>query len=97
MDTEAPRVLSTAVAPNNPVRPNKVINILIGSISSFLLSLMILLISYLRNDKIVTAEDILKYTGVSTLVVIPAFTTPIKKRKSIFQVLKTRMSRRKRA
>jgi len=75
MDTDAPHVLSTAVAPNVPASPNKGLNMLIGSLGSFVISLMILFVLYLRNDRIVTDEDILKYTGVSTLVVIPAFST----------------------
>ena len=97
MDTDAPRILSTAVAPGVPVTPHRVMNMLIGSLGSLFLSLFVLLISYLRNDKIVTDEDILKYTGVSTLVVIPAFNTQTAKRKSILPLLRIHRPRRKRA
>jgi capsular polysaccharide biosynthesis protein len=97
MDTDAPRVLSTAIAPNEPNSPNKTLNMLIGSFGSLLLSLLILLVSYLRNDKIVTDEDIFKYTGVTTLVVIPDTNEQVKKRKSIFHRLKLLRSRGKRA
>lgn len=97
MDTDAPRLLSTAVAPSVPVSPHRVVNMLVGSLGSLFLSLIVLLLSYLRNDKVVTEEDILKYTGVSTLVVVPAFNTQTAKRKSILPILRIHKPRRKRA
>jgi len=97
MDIDAPRILSTAIAPSEPDSPNKALNMIIGSVGSLILSLMILLVSFLRNDKVVTDEDIFKYTGVSTLVVIPDTNAQVKKQKSIFKKLKLRRSRGKKA
>lgn len=71
MSTEMPNILSSALRPTTPVSPNKTRNVLLGGVIGGILSVGILVVLMLLDDKIKTTDDILKYTGLPTLAVVP--------------------------
>ena len=71
MKSEPPSMLAEAEEPMNPSSPSLVKNIAIGMMLGIVLSCGVILVRYLLNDNIKTAEDVEKYLGESTLVVIP--------------------------
>ena len=71
MSTEKPNVMSVALVPANPVSPNKTRNIVLGFLLGGAAMAGVILLQYVLDDKYKTAEDIRKYTGLSTLAVVP--------------------------
>ena len=71
MLADKPSILSTALEPVKPISPNKPQNLLLGAFAAGLLAILALFLHYMRDDKIKTAEDILKYTGSSPLAIVP--------------------------
>lgn len=71
MSTDKPNIMSVALAPSNPVSPNKTANILIGFVLGGLVAAGIITVKMVIDDTYKTAEDIRKYTGLATLAVIP--------------------------
>lgn len=72
METDEPSVLSEALAPTQPVSPHKMRNMALGLILGALVMCAIVIVQFLLDDKIKTAEDIRKYTGMATLAVVPS-------------------------
>jgi capsular polysaccharide biosynthesis protein len=71
MATEEPNVLSVALRPTLPTSPNKTKSVLIGLILGFFLSVAVITVQFVMDDKIKTAEDISKYAGLATLAIVP--------------------------
>lgn len=71
MSTEEPNIMSVALVPTNPVRPNKTKNIILGFILGVVLAAGVVTVRMLIDDKYKTAEDIRRYTGLVTLAVVP--------------------------
>ena len=71
MLTDTPSLLSEALAPSEPVKPQKMLIVCGATILGIFLAIWILLICYMRDDKIKTSTDIVKYTGTLPLAVIP--------------------------
>lgn len=71
MGSGKPSMLAEAEVPLNPSSPSLTKNIAIGTLVGIMLSCGIILVQYLLNDNIKTAEDVEKYLGESTLVLIP--------------------------
>lgn len=71
MATEAPNLMSTALESIVPVSPNKTRNLLMGALIGGILAAGILVLMFVLDDNIHSADDILKYTGMHTLAVIP--------------------------
>ncbi len=82
MDTEEPNVLSKALLPTVPVSPNKTRTVLLGLILGAFLSMGIITVQFLMDDKIKTADDIAKYAGLATLAIVPTMkeATTVKKK-----------------
>lgn len=72
MLTEEPSMLSKALPPERPVSPRKKLAVFLGGLLGGLLMGLIVTVQFLADDKIKTAEDIRRYTGKSTLALIPA-------------------------
>jgi len=72
-NSERPTIVESAEANLVPVNINDNNNreILIGAAGGFVLSVAVLCVLFLTNDKIITAEDIEKYVGAPVLVSIP--------------------------
>ena len=69
--TEQPNILSVALEPTAPVSPNRTRNVMMGFMGGALLVIGIIVLRFLMDDKIKTAEDISKYTGMPTLALVP--------------------------
>ncbi len=65
------QVIDKAIIPKEPVKPNKIMNILVAAIVGMMTGLFIVfLIEYLDN-KLKTTQDIEKYLGLLVLGVVP--------------------------
>lgn len=71
MMTDLPTVMSTALESINSVSPQKMQTLLIGMLLGGFLSIMVLTIIFIFDDKIKTSSDNIKYTGAAPLAVIP--------------------------
>lgn len=71
MATDEPSLLSKALTPTKPIGPRKLFNTAIGFILGALVMCVIVVVQFILDDKIKTAEDIRKYTGMATLAIVP--------------------------
>lgn len=71
MQTDEPSVLSEARAPEEAVSPRKGRNLALGVVLGAVVVCAALVLQMLLDDKIKTEEDIRRYTGLSTLAVVP--------------------------
>lgn len=72
MATDQPSIMSVALIPSSPVSPSLVKNCLMGMIVGVVLSCGVFTVQMLMDDKYKSSDDILKYTGLTTLAMIPA-------------------------
>ena len=72
MGTEEPSLFSVALEPLEPVSPRKMLNTVLGGLVGGLLMAAILVVRFIRDDKIKTADDITNYIGIPTLAIVPA-------------------------
>ncbi len=71
MKTDEPSILSSALLPEAPVSPRKGLNLALGLLLGVLVMSAIVIIQFLLDDKVKTAEDIRKYIDMPTLAVVP--------------------------
>ncbi len=71
MDTDEPTVFERAVASKDPVKPQKLKNIIIGLLLGLLIACAIVIVQYMMNDSLKTEDDIERYLGLNTLASIP--------------------------
>ena len=71
MSTDKPNIMSVALVPANPVSPSKTKNVLLGFMAGMVLACGIITVRMLMDDKYKTSEDIRRYTGLTTLAVVP--------------------------
>lgn len=71
MAVDKPSIMSKALVPTYAIGPNRYKNIMIGILLGVLLVCGIITTSFLLDDKIKTADDITKYTGLVNLAAIP--------------------------
>ena len=71
MQTDEPRVVEVAHTPEAPVKPEKTKNIAIAFLLGAILSAGVIVVMYVFNDKIRSAEDIERYLGLNTLASVP--------------------------
>lgn len=71
MLTEMPTTLSVALEPKEPFSPNKTQTVIVGFLVGMLLSLGVLFIAFVLDDKVKSSSDIVKYTGAAPLAVVP--------------------------
>ena len=65
------QVIDKAILPQNPIKPNKMMNVAIAAVLGMMIGLFIVfLIEYLDN-KLKTPQDIEKHLGLSVLGVVP--------------------------
>lgn len=81
METESPNIVESAVAPSKKANPSYSKNTLIGILIGMVLVCAVLIIKFVANDTVVTAEDVEKYFGTMPLGSIPEYTTSKKKKK----------------
>lgn len=73
MATEVPNIVDAGVVAENPVTPNTKKNIVIGALIAFVLAAGIIIVRYLLDDSIKTADDAEKYLGLTNLGSIPVY------------------------
>lgn len=71
MSTDQPNIMSVALIPTNPVSPNKMLNLAIGLMVGAMIGGFWIVVKTLMNDTYKTPEDISRFTGWTTLAVIP--------------------------
>ena len=71
MQHDAPTILQYGYADGEPVSPNKMMNTVLGAAIGAFLAMAIVIISYLMNDTIMTAEDIERKLGLNVLGTLP--------------------------
>ena len=71
MSTDKPNIMSVALKPSNPVSPSMTKNVSIGFLAGAFLAAGIVFVQMLLDDKIKTAEDIRRYTGLVNLAIVP--------------------------
>ncbi|MBC8632588.1 hypothetical protein H8697_12905 [[Eubacterium] tenue] len=64
-------VIDKAIIPENPIKPNKVINILIAAVLGIMIGLFIVFILEYIDNKIKTPQDVEKYINLPILGVVP--------------------------
>lgn len=82
MDTEKPNILSDALKPTVPVSPNKTMNLLIGALLGAFIAIGVITVRFILDDKIKSSDDILRFTGMPTLAVVPVLNGEEKTRPS---------------
>ena len=73
MITDKPTVLSVALVPDKPVGPSTVKNAVLGAMLGIMASCGYLVVRFLLDDKVKSAEDITKLTGMPVLAEVPTF------------------------
>ncbi len=94
MSTAEPNIMSVALYPNNPVSPSLSKNVMIGFAIGLVLACAIIIIQMLADDKYKSAEDIRRYTGLTTLAVVPIEDSMEEAREKTERENKKRKSRR---
>lgn len=71
MDQDPPTIIQNGYADGEPVSPNIVKNTVLGALLGAVLAMMIVIISYLLNDTIMSTEDIERKLGLNLLGTLP--------------------------
>ena len=71
MDQDPPTIIQNGYADGEPVSPNIVKNTALGTLLGAVLAMMIVIISYLLNDTIMSTEDIERKLGLNLLGTLP--------------------------
>ena len=71
MDIEAVNVVETANMPTKKVRPRVAVWTLSGGVIGMSLLCVVILVQFMMDDTVKSAEDLEKYAGLSTLALIP--------------------------
>jgi capsular polysaccharide biosynthesis protein len=71
MDQDPPNIIQSGYTDGEPVSPNTMKNTAIGGLLGMFLAVAIIVLSYLFNDTIVTAEDVEKKLGLNVLGSLP--------------------------
>lgn len=73
MITDRPTVLSVALVPEKAVGPSTVKNAILGALVGLVLSCGYLVVAFLLDDKVKSAEDITKAAGIPVFAEVPTF------------------------
>lgn len=72
MDVSAPTLLSSALPPEKPVRPRKLLYTALGFVLGGMIMVGVLTVRFLMDDKIKASDDLRKYADLAVLAVVPA-------------------------
>ena len=72
MDTDEPTLFEKAVVNENPVKPEKLKNMLIGFLLGLIIACAIVIAQYMMNDSLKNEDDVERYLGLNTLASIPS-------------------------
>ena len=71
MLTDEPSIMSEARIPTRPVSPHKTRNIILGFMGGAALMCVLLVITFMLDDKIKSSDDIRRYTDMTVLAIVP--------------------------
>jgi len=71
MDQDPPSVIQYGYVSNNAVSPNTIMNTVLGAAIGAIVAMVIIIISYLLNDTVMTAEDIERKLDMHVLGTLP--------------------------
>lgn len=71
MKTDRPTIAERAVAPDKPSAPSMKKNVVIAALLGLFATMAVIVIQYILDDSIKTAEDVEKYLQLNTLASIP--------------------------
>ena len=71
MDTDEPALYESAIANDDPIKPEKLKNMIIGFLLGFIIACGIIIVRYMLNDSLKSEDDIEKFLGLNTLASIP--------------------------
>ena len=71
MDQDPPTIIQRGYADGQPVSPNVTKNTVIGALIGAFIAIAIVVVSYLLNDTIMTAEDVERKIGLNVLGTLP--------------------------
>ena len=71
MATDKPNIMSVALTPTRPVSPHKTRDVILGFVLGAFLAAAFVTIRFVMDDTYKTADDIRKYTGLTTLAIVP--------------------------
>lgn len=71
MQTDAPSEFSEALVPDHPVGPRKKLNVALGFVLGAMLVCAFVVVKFLLDDKVKTADDIRRYAGLPVLAIVP--------------------------
>ena len=65
------QVIDKAILPQNPIKPNKMMNVAIAAVLGMMIGLFIVFLLEYLDNKLKTPQDIEKHLGLSVLSVVP--------------------------
>lgn len=71
MQVDKPTTVETAVVAEHKSSPNNQKNVAIGGMLGFVLSAAFVILRYMLDDTVKTAEDVERYLGLNTLAAVP--------------------------
>lgn len=71
MNIDKPSTVEDAVVSSSPVSPNLLKNILIGAFAGLIISAGVIILSFLKDDTIKTADDVAHYLDTTLLACLP--------------------------
>lgn len=71
MEITPPKIIESGEVPTAPSKPSVVKNTLIGALIGLLVAVAYVVIMYLLNDSVKTADDVEKYLGLTVLGTLP--------------------------
>ena len=66
------QVIDKAILPENPIKPNKMMNVAIAAVLGMMIGLFIVFLLEYLDNKIKTVQDVEKHLGLSVIGVIPS-------------------------
>ncbi len=72
MKVDEPSVVEVATLPDHPIKPDKKKNTAVAFLLGAFLAAIVIVATYMLNDKLRTSDDIEHYLGLNTLASIPA-------------------------
>ena len=71
MDQDPPTIIQKGYADGEPVSPHVIKNVVIGALVGMLLAVAVVVITYLMNDTIMSADDVERKLGMNLLGTLP--------------------------
>ena len=93
MRTDLPSIMSYALVPTNPYNINTISTVIKFALAGVALSAAFVFLRMILDDKIKTAEDVMRYSGMINLAVVPVEETL---RKQHIETKKRRKARKRR-